>query len=73
MIENENVQFPKHYKPLPAGYRIVQLDSGHYMWVWGTPEQVAVNDYMFEGPICWDKWWVRRCVFKRDAELGMPL
>ena len=28
----DDVKFPRHFKPLPPGYRIVQLDSDRY-WV----------------------------------------
>lgn len=63
MIWNGNVMFPARYKPLPPGYRIMQLDSGHYLWTWGTPEQFAADDYSKEGLISWDRYWVRRCAF----------
>jgi hypothetical protein len=65
---DENVKFPKHFKPLPPGYRIVQLDSGHYMWLWGTQEEIANNDYSEEGMISWDRYWVRRCAFANYEE-----
>lgn len=55
----ENVPFPKRYRPLPPGYRIVQLDSGHFLWV--------LNDEV-EGLISWDRYWVRRCAFAHAAE-----
>jgi hypothetical protein len=64
MLWQENVQFPARCKPLPPGYRIVQLDSGHFMWTWG--EDPA--DHEKEGFISWDRWWVRRCVFANYAE-----
>jgi len=64
----ENVKFPKHFKPLPPGYRIIQLDSGHYMWVYGTPEQLLDGDYSVEGLISWDRYWVRRCAFANYME-----
>ncbi len=61
MLWNENVQFPKHMKPLPPGYRIVQLDSGHFMWIYA--EDGDFENSSCEGPISWDRWWVRRCAF----------
>lgn len=62
---NENVRFPKHCKPLPPGYRIVQLDSGHYLWCLDADGD---GDHEVEGLICWDKWWVRRCAFAHALE-----
>ncbi len=56
----DDVKFPKHFKPLPPGYRIVQLDSGHYLW--------CVGDTNIEGAISWDRYWVRRCAFAHFAE-----
>lgn len=66
MIENDNIVFPARCKPLPPGYRIVQLDSGHFLWV----KDVGVNSNggPIEGLICWDRWWVRRCVFAHFEE-----
>ena len=55
---NDNVKFPARCKPLPPGYRIIQLDSGHFLWVKGGDD-----DPVCEGLISWDKWWVRRCAF----------
>ena len=49
------VKWPKHYDPLPPGYEVIQLDSGHYLW---THEESDL-----EGLISWDKYWVRRCAF----------
>ena len=53
----DNVKFPKHFKPLPPGYKIVQLDSGHYLWVLEAPTRDI------EGLMSWDRYWVRRCAF----------
>jgi hypothetical protein len=64
MLWQENVQFPARCKPLPPGYRIVQLDSGHYQWTWGEDP----DDHEKEGFISVDRWWVRRCVFANYAE-----
>ena len=61
---DDDVKFPKRCKPLPPGYKIVQLDSGHYLWTWGEDP----GDHSKEGFMCWDKWWVRRCVFAHAAE-----
>ena len=58
----ENVPFPKRCRPLPTGYHIVQLDSGHYMWIW-SPTAVA-DDYEFESEIHCNKWAVWRGVFE---------
>ena len=54
-----DVRFPKRCKPIPPGYKIIQLDSGHYLWV--------LNDSK-EGLISWDRWWVRRCAFAHFEE-----
>lgn len=62
----DNVQFPKRVKPLPQGYRIVQLDSGHYLWVFAVDGDF--NNSSCEGAISWDRWWVRRCAFAHAAE-----
>lgn len=59
MIWCDNVGFSARCRPLPPGYRIVQLDSGHFLWVF---------DDNLEGPISWDRWWVRRCAFHHHAE-----
>lgn len=61
--EPEDVIFPRRFRPLPPGYRVVQLDSGYYLWTWGPPDVVALGDYVEEGLISWDKFWVRRCAF----------
>ena len=61
----DNVQFPGHCRPLPPGYRIIQLDSGHYIWVLETPEREI------ESGIHWDKWAVWRGVFA-DAKERAP-
>jgi hypothetical protein len=65
---NPVVQWPKRYRPLPDGYRVIQLDSGHYMWekVGG----VNVNGGPLEGPISWDRFWVRRCAFKHAEDVA---
>jgi hypothetical protein len=59
-LGNPIVQWPKHYKPLPEGYIVVQLDSGHYVWSYKDE---------FEGRISGDKYWVRRCVFAHHAKM----
>lgn len=64
----DDVPFPKRYKPLPPGYKIVQLDSGHFLWTWGDPETFAKGDYELEGLISWDRFWVRRCAFAHYEE-----
>lgn len=48
------VIWPKHFNPLPPGYTVVQLDSGHYMW--------KLNDEK-EGAIDVDQYRARRCAF----------
>jgi hypothetical protein len=53
-----DVKFPAHCKPLPSGYRIVQLDSGHYLWVCDSIEGGAG-----EGLIDVDRWRARRGAF----------
>lgn len=58
MTWQDNVRFPVRCKPLPPGYRIAQLDSGHYLWT---------KDDLTEGRISWDRWWVRRCAFEHAA------
>lgn len=67
MVECENVPFPKRYRPLPNGYRVIQLDSGHFMWV---------HDPSGDGGlISWDRYWVRRCAFanaEHRAALDIP-
>jgi hypothetical protein len=63
---NDIVEFHRRYKPLPPGYKIVQLDSGHYLWVL---EGVHKDT---EGFMSWDKWWVRRCAFAHHAASLTP-
>jgi len=63
---NDNVQFPRRCKPLPPGYRIVQLDSGYFLWV--LDGATNKNGGPVEGLISWDRWWVRRCAFAHHAE-----
>ena len=58
----DNVPFPARYKPLPPGYRIVQLDSGHFLWTLDGAERPT------EGLISWDRYWVRRCAFAHYEE-----
>lgn len=58
--DGTTVIWPKRFKPLPAGYDVVQLDSGHYLWV-NADEQ--------EGLISWDPYWVRRCAFAHAEEV----
>lgn len=48
------IHYPKCYKPLPPGYRVYQLDSGHYMWVFGN-EESEMN---------WNRYVVRRQAFE---------
>jgi len=57
----DRVAFPAHCRPLPPGYRIVQLDSGHYLWT--LDDATNVNGGPVEGLMHWDRWWVRRQVF----------
>lgn len=66
MLWNENVQYPKRCKPLPPGYRVVQLDSGHFMWVYAADGDFENSNV--EGLISWDRWWVRRCAFANYEE-----
>ena len=40
--------------PMPEGYAVIQMDSGHYMWM---------NKEEQEGPLCVDPYWCRRCAF----------
>lgn len=63
-VELDPVPFPKHFRPLPQGYRIVQLDSGHFLWV------LEEGAREVEGPISWDRYWVRRCAFAHHAKYG---
>ena len=68
---NEIIEFHPRYKKLPPGYTIVQLDSGHYMWVFEDPFGPRVRVPLgrdTEGLMSWDKWWVRRCAFAHFAE-----
>jgi hypothetical protein len=67
MLWQEDVKFPARIKPLPPGYKIVQLDSEHYEWTWAPPGN-DLADYTAEGFIHWDRWWVRRCVFAHFEE-----
>lgn len=48
------VIWPKHYKPLPEGYEVHQLDSGHYIWT---------NSDDVEGLMHWSHHWVRQSAF----------
>ncbi len=56
--ENDVVVWPKRFKPLPPGYRVIWMGS-HYMWV---------NDRDQESPICWDAYRVRRWAFDHAAQ-----
>ena len=71
---SDDVQFPKRYKPLPPGYRIVQLDSGHFLWEFAgdgkTPRNRPGGEC--EGLISWDRYWVRRCAFAHAARAKTP-
>lgn len=58
MIWQDNVKFPARCKSLPPDYRIVQLDSGHYLWVCDSIEGGAG-----EGDIDVDRWRARRGAF----------
>jgi len=55
------VEFPPRCKPLPDGYRVIQLDSGYYLWEMDHPTKCV------EGSISLDRWWVRRCAFAHHA------
>jgi hypothetical protein len=57
---NDNVSYPKRYSPLPPGYRVIQLDSGHFLW--------THDESCSEGVISWDRYWVRRCAFAHAEE-----
>lgn len=57
----DNVRFPERYRPLPPGYRVMQLDSGHFLWVFAADGNFENSSC--EGPISWDRYWVRRCAF----------
>lgn len=35
---------------MPAGYHLLQLDSGHFMWFHEESDE--------ESCISWDKWWI---------------
>lgn len=63
------VTFPSRYKPLPAGYRVIQLDSGHFMWIGPFDAKLGRET---ESGIDWDKYRVRRGAFA-DAELTLTL
>ena len=57
---NRIMKWPKNYRPLPPGYRVIQLDSGHYLWV---------NDDGEEGFISVNRFWVRGCAFAHYNEI----
>ena len=63
---SENVPFPGHCRSLPPGYRILQLNSGHFLWV--KDGATNSNGGPQEGVISWDRWWVRRCAFAHFEE-----
>ena len=57
---NPIVIFPAHWRPLPDGYRVVQLDSGHFMW--------ETADGTRESGMDWNPYRVRRGCFD-DAKV----
>lgn len=59
------ISFPKRCKPLPPGFRVAQLDSGHFLWV------REGEGFEYEGFISWDRWWVRRCAFAHYESLPL--
>jgi hypothetical protein len=59
-VRGPPITFPARYKPLPDGYRVVQLDSGHFMWI--GPFDVLVQREV-ESVIDVDKYRVRRGAF----------
>lgn len=63
------VTFPKHFRPLPRGYRIVQLDSGHFMWIGPFDSKLGRET---ESNICWDKYAVRRWAFTAAENGAAP-
>lgn len=62
----DNVKFPAHCKPLPIGYRIAQLDSGHYLWICDSIEGGAG-----EGSINVDRWQARRDAFAHAEQMRL--
>lgn len=62
---SDNVQFPKRFKPLPTGYRVIQVNSGHFLWVYDL--NLLRNE---EGSISVDRFWVRRCALAHAEENG---
>lgn len=60
----DDVTFPKRVRPLPEGYRVVQLDSGHFMWVGPYDAKLGRETESF---IHWDKWAVWRGAFADAA------
>jgi hypothetical protein len=56
MNDWDEYKFPKHYKPLPPGYRILWTGT-HFMWV--TEKE--------EGEIYWDRYRARRSAFSHYA------
>lgn len=40
--------------PLPPGYHVRLLDSGHFMWV--REVEGDPNDWTLESSIHWDRW-----------------
>ena len=61
-----DVKFPTRCKPLPPGYRISQLDSGHYVWTWAAPGD-ALDNYTLESGIHWNRWAIWRGCFEHAA------
>lgn len=53
---SEEYVWPKHFRPLPPGWKILWLDSGHFVGIGPNDE---------ETPISWDRFWVRRVVIAR--------
>lgn len=67
-----DIKFPRRYKPLPPGYRVVYSTSSEmYLWIYGTEDETKTGDYSLEGYISWDKYWVRRCAFAHHAKRGI--
>jgi hypothetical protein len=58
-------RFPKRVRPLPPGYRIVQLDSGHFMRIGPFDSKLGRES---ESYIHVDRWAVWRGVFADAAE-----
>lgn len=59
-----DVTFPKRMKPLPPGYRVTQLDSGHFMWIGPFDKKLGREA---ESNINVNQWAVRRNAFAHAA------